>query len=317
MTRPSRNRDLNSLLTFQAVVREGRFSAAARQLGLTPGAISRTIAQLEGTIGVRLFNRTTTEFSLTAEGHRLASLVSDKLEMLEQALTEFHSENSEPRGLLRVSLTNSYGKHYVMPRLPQFLEEYPYIQLEIGLNDNRKTLIEGGFDVGTCYGAPDQLAYISRVVCQPRLLLVGSPAYLARHGIPQHPSDLAAHECINVRWASKGTGVWVFQKAEEQPVVVSPQGRVLLSDQIDGVVHAAISGLGLTVVHARAALAHLRSGMLKVLLADFRIESEAALRDIHVFFPHREQIAPRVRAFVDFLIADRSDDAIDWSHHQA
>ncbi|MFD2580386.1 LysR family transcriptional regulator [Novosphingobium colocasiae] len=272
MTRPSKNRDLNALLTFQAVVREGRFSAAARQLGLTPGAISRSIAQLEGTIGVRLFNRTTTEFSLTAEGQRLASLVLDKLELLDHALTEFHSENSEPRGLLRVSLTNSYGKHYVMPRLPRFLEQYPQIQLEIGLNDNRKTLIEGGFDVGTCYGVPDQLAYISRVVCQPRLLLVGSPAYLACHGIPRHPSDLAEHECVNVSWASKGAGVWVFKKPEEQPIVISPQGRVFLSDQIDGVVHAAVGGLGLTVVHARAALSHLRSGMLKVLLPDFRIE---------------------------------------------
>lgn len=310
MTRSARSHDLNALLTFQAVVREGRFSAAARQLGLTPGAISRSIAQLERAMGIRLFNRTTTEFSLTAEGLRLAALVTDKLELLEEALDSFDSENSTARGLLRVSLTNSYGKHYVLPRLPRFLEQYPDIELEIAFNDNRKTLIEDGFDVGTCYGTPDQSAYISRVVCQPRLLLIASPDYLARRGVPAHPQDLADHECINVSWGTKGRGVWLVHARDEMgrpPHVVHPKGSVLLTDQIDGVIDAALAGLGITVVHARAALPHVQGGRLTTLMPDYRVESETSMRDIHIFFPHRVQIAPRVRAFVDFLIADIGD----------
>lgn len=310
-----KNRDLNGLLTFQVVVREGGFSAAARQLGLTPGAISRSIGQLERAVGIRLFNRTTSEFSLTAEGRRLASLTCDKLEMLEESLAEFNSENRAPQGLLRVSLTNSYGKHYVIPRLGEFLARYPLITLEIALNDNRQTLIEEGFDVGTCYGSPDQSAYISRVVCEPSLLLVGSPRYLEARGIPRHPGELGEHECINVSVGAKGPGAWVFYQrdtaAGESEYHVEPKGRVLLSDQIDGVVHAAVAGLGLTVVHVRAALPHLEGGRLHALLTDYRIDAEVGTRDIHVFFPHRAQIAPRVRAFVDFLVEDPGDDGID------
>jgi DNA-binding transcriptional LysR family regulator len=315
-----KNRDLNGLLTFQVVVREGSFSAAARQLGLTPGAISRSIGQLERAVGVRLFNRTTVEFSLTAEGRRLASHVCDKLEMLEDSLAEFNSENRAPQGLLRVSLTNSYGKNYVIPRLGEFLSRYPDISLEIGLNDNRQTLIEEGFDVGTCYGSPDQSAYISRVVCQPRLLLVASPDYLERHGVPRRPDELAEHNCVNVSIGAKGPGAWLFQKRDVEEgasQLVRPNGRIMITDQIEGVLNAALAGLGLTVVHVRAALPHLESGRLKTLMNDYRIDSEVRTRDIHVFFPHRAQIAPRVRAFVDFLVEDEGDDATDCTIYSA
>lgn len=314
-----KNRDLNGLLTFQVVVREGSFSAAARQLGLTPGAISRSIGQLERVVGVRLFNRTTVEFSLTAEGRRLASHVCDKLELLENSLADFNSENRAPHGLLRISMTNSYGKHYVIPRLAEFLSQYPDITLEVALNDNRQTLIEDGFDVGTCYGLPDQAAYISRVVCQPRLLLVASPDYLKKRGVPRHPGDLAEHDCVNVSIGAKGPGAWLFHSRND-PLggtgqLVHPKGRLILTDQIDGVVHAAAAGLGLTVVHARAALPHLESGRLKAVLTDYRIDAEVGTRDIYVFFPHRAQIAPRVRAFVDFLTGDHGDEAIDCSRY--
>ncbi|UZW57369.1 LysR family transcriptional regulator [Sphingobium sp. JS3065] len=315
-----KNRDLNGLLTFQVVVREGSFSAAARQLGLTPGAISRSIGQLERAVGVRLFNRTTVEFSLTAEGRRLASHVCDKLEMLEDSLAEFNSENRAPQGLLRVSLTNSYGKNYVIPRLGEFLSRYPDISLEIGLNDNRQTLIEEGFDVGTCYGSPDQSAYISRVVCQPRLLLVASPDYLERHGVPRRPDELAEHNCVNVSIGAKGPGAWLFQQRDVEEgasQLVRPNGRIMITDQIEGVLNAALAGLGLTVVHVRAALPHLESGRLKTLMNDYRIDSEVRTRDIHVFFPHRAQIAPRVRAFVDFLVEDEGDDATDCTIYSA
>ena len=311
-----KNRDLNGLLTFQAVVREGGFSAAARQLGLTPGAISRSIQQLERAVGVRLFNRTTNEFSFTAEGRRLAALVCEKLELLEDALDEFNSENRAPQGLLRVSLTNSYGKHYVIPRLPEFLARYPDIKLEIALNDYRHNLIEEGFDVGTCYGSPDQASYIARVVCQPRLLLVGSPGYFVERGVPTEPDMLAEHECVNVRFGLKGPGAWVFRKRDDkvdQSQLVQPTGSVIMSDQLDGVVDAALAGLGLTVVHVRAALPHFKSGRLKAVLTNYRIDAEVGTREIHVFFPHRAQIAPRVRAFVDFLIDDEGDEGVDLS----
>ncbi len=310
-----KSRDLSGLLTFQVVVREGSFSAAARQLKLTPGAISRSIGQLEQAVGVRLFNRTTVEFSLTAEGRRLASHVCDKLELLEDSFAEFNSENKAPQGLLRISLSNSYGKYYVIPRLKDFLARYPEIDLEIALNDSRQTLIEEGFDIGTSYGRPDDSAYISRVVCKPRLVLVGAPEYLEEHGVPAHPDDLAEHECIAVSIGANWSGASIFGQSGgadgEVLHKVQPKGRLLVTDQIDGVIQAAVAGLGLTVVHLRAALPYLKSGHLKALLTNYRIDAEVGTREIHVFFPHRAKIAPRVRAFVDFLAEDRDDDGID------
>lgn len=313
-------RDLNWLFTFRAVVREGSFSSASRLLGVTPGAVSRAMAQLEATVDVRLFNRTTVEFSLTAEGDRLAALVCDQLNNLDGVLTDFKSESEIPKGLLRVSLTNSYGKNYVIPRLNEFFKRYPDITLDIAFNDHRKALIEGGFDAGTCYGSPDQFAYISRIVCQPQLILVAAPSYLAEHGVPRHPADLSHHSCINVNMAARGPAAWAFQDRRdtvEHPTIVEPNTRLLLSDQIDGVVPAAVAGLGLTVAHARAALPHLENGSLKALLTDYQIEAQFGTRTVHVFFPHRVKIAARVRAFVDFLIEDVGDAPIDCRDYAA
>lgn len=314
-------RELNGLFTFQAVVREGGFSAAARQLGVTPGTVSRAMAQLEAGVGVRLFNRTTVEFSLTAEGQRLAALVCDKLAALDGALTAFRSENEEPRGLLRVSLTNSYGKNYVIPKLGDFLARYPDITLDIAFNDHRHSLIEDGFDVGTCYGRPDEFAYISRILCQPRLILVAAPAYLARHGVPRTPAELDRHNCINVRMGAKGAAAWSFHLHDgentQTPTIVQPNSRILLSDQIDGVVPAAVAGLGLTVAHVRAVLPYLQNGSLKTLLSDYRIEARFDTQAVHVFFPHRIKIAPRVRAFVDFLVEDCGDEPVDCTGYTA
>jgi DNA-binding transcriptional LysR family regulator len=124
---------------------------------------------------------------------------------------------------------------------------------------------------------------------------------------------------VNVSIGAQGPGAWVFsprdEKSSEKPYPVRPTGRILITDQIDGVIHAAIAGLGLTVVHIRAALPHLETGRLKILLSDYRIDAEVGTRDIHVFFPHRAQIAPRVRAFVDFLVEDPGDNAIDCARY--
>jgi DNA-binding transcriptional LysR family regulator len=114
--------------------------------------------------------------------------------------------------------------------------------------------------------------------------------------------------------------MWLFRRdgAEEgEAEQVQPHGRIVVTDQIDGVLHAAVAGLGLTVVHLRAALPHLESGRLKTVLNSYRIDSDAAMRGIHVFFPHRAQIAPRVRALVDFLVADPGDDTTDCGRFAA
>ena len=304
-------RDLRGILVFRDVVRTGGFSAAARQMNVTPAAISRSIARLEGELGVRLFNRTTTEFHLTAEGAALAQAINGSLDSLYQALEIFGAGRNTLAGTLRISLTNSHGKFYVVPQLPRFFEMYPDIKLEIGFSDLRDHLVATGFDAGTCYGQPDDANYVSRVICRPQLLAVASPAYLARHGTPHVPQDLAAHHCINSRLGTPPPASWAFLQPGGETYVHHPDDRVVIFDQIDGVGQAAVAGLGITVCHALAVLPYLQSGALKCVLPDCKITAHEDRGDVFVYFPHRAHIAARVRAFVDFLVDAPREDMVE------
>ena len=307
-------KDLRGISTFREAARAGNFSNAARKLAVTPAAISRAISRLEGQLGIRLFSRTTSEFQLTAEGRELLRVIGSRLDDLEVILEEFRIGAGTPVGRLRVSLTNSHGKFYVLPRLPKFLEQNPQIEVEIGFDDNRRNLIASGFDVGTSYGAPDDEAYISRVVCRPQLILVASPDYLARRGVPRKPEDLVGHDAVNVRFGGGPALSWEFLPRPGNPAppfVHQPTDHVVLSDQIDGVVQAAAAGLGLTVCHSYSALHYLNHGLLKTLLTDYDVHGRFGTEEVHVFFPHREHVSPRVRNFVQFLVDETSDNVID------
>ncbi len=293
--------DLRGILVFREVARSGGFSSAARQINVTPAAVSRSIARLEGELGVRLFNRTTTEFHLTAEGAALAAAINGSLDSLHHALDAFSANRTALAGTLRLSLTNSHGKFYILPQLPRFFEMYPNIRLQIGFSDLRDHLVATGFDVGTCYGQPDDANYVSRVICRPQLLAVASPAYLAKYGNPRAPSDLAAHHCINIQLGAGPSAAWEFLRAGAAVHVHHPDDRVVMFGQIDGVGQAAVAGLGITVCHALAVLPELRSQALQCVLTDYEIRAHADQGDVYVYFPHREHIAARVRAFVDFL----------------
>lgn len=297
-------RDLRGILVFREVARTGGFSSAARQMNVTPAAVSRGIAKLECELGVRLFNRTTSEFHLTAEGAALASAIGEGLDRLYGALEHFNASRTTLAGTLRVSLTNSHGKFYVVPQLPRFVEMYPDIRLEIGFDDSRDQLVAAGFDVGTCYGQPDDANYVSRVVCRPQLLLVASPDYLARNGVPRTPAALAGHACINVR-VSGAPVIWeLYRRGPVEGKAAfthRPGERVIVFGQIDGVAQAAVAGLGLTLCHARSVLPYLQSGALKCVLPDYEPRAQDDLGEVYVYFPHREHLAARVRAFVDFL----------------
>jgi len=298
-------RDVRTLMTFWEAARSDTFSAAARKLNVTPAAISKSIAKLEQQLNSRLFNRTTREIRLTAEGERLLTMISGSLLGLEAALDSMSAAQT-PTGRLRVSLVHAYGKAHIMPRLPIFCERYPKIDLEIGFDDERVDYVRAGYDVGVCYGEPKGDSYISRILSKPRLVMVGSPGYLARRGRPQTPADLVAHDCINVRLRGGRLAAWNFTtkataEAGEAPFVHHPTGRIVMIDQLDGVLQAAAAGLGLTVVHAEVAAPLLASGELCAVLEDYAVRGEGG-NDVRVVYPHREHQPLRLRAFIDFLV---------------
>lgn len=302
---------LRSFHIFSVAARSDNFSQAARRLGMTPASVSRTISQLEASFGARLFNRNTVAVKLTAEGESLQAVIGDRLNDLLAEIGAIHGAVGQFGGSLKVSLTNSYGKSYVLPKLPMFLARYPDMVIEIAFNDHRGDLLTAGYDIGTCYGRPDEAAYISRVVCRPKLVLVASPAYLERSGVPRSADDLASHDCIEASPDGVESVAWNFRRADRsESWSIKPDGRLKISDQIDGVLPAAVAGLGVTIVHRQAAEPFLRRGELKSLLVDHSIESENGA-EVFAYFPHRSGMASRARAFLEFLVRDVGDPEID------
>lgn len=313
--------DLRELIVFCEVARLGGFSRAARKLEVTPTAISRSIAKLERELGARLFNRTSSEFNLTADGAELLRAAEGHLQALGAAIDGFSAARDRVSGRLRVSLTNSYGKFCVLPKLPEFLGRFPDVQLELGFDDSPVDLINSGFDLGLCYGAPSDATYVSRVICRPQLVLVGSPEYLASRGVPREPKDLAAHVCVNVRLPQGDLAFWRFRPlaggsvAEDE--IFHPDEGLVVRGQLDGVVQAAVAGLGLTVAHSYEVAPYLGTGRLKTLLTGYRVSGHTDSEDVHVFFPHRKHMAARARSFIDFLLETGRDTDIDPAGYAA
>ncbi|MBV1688977.1 LysR family transcriptional regulator [Novosphingobium sp. G106] len=303
---------LRSFHVFSVAASSENFSKAARRLDMTPASVSRTIAQLEASVGARLFNRNTVSVKLTAEGVALRSAIGDRLdELLADVADMLSGLGHNTGGPLKVSLTNAYGKSHVLPKLPLFLAKYPDITLEIAFNDHRGDLLIEGHDIGTCYGPPDENAYISRVVCRPKLVLVASPGYLSKMGVPRSLDELTEHDCIEAKPDGVRSVAWLLKPPGNGTAIsVAPRARLKISDQIDGVLLAAVAGLGITLVHRQAAEPFLRRGELRALLVDHAIESESG-SEVYAYFPHRSGMASRARAFVEFLANEVGDEEVD------
>ena len=309
---------LRSLHVFSVTAMSDNFSQAARRLDMTPASVSRTIAQLEASFGARLFNRNTVSVKLTAEGVALGRAVGSRLDELLADVADVRGGlGSSTGGPLKVSLTNSYGKSHVLPKLPLFLARHPQITLEIAFNDHRGDLLTEGHDIGTCYGPPDENAYISRVVCRPKLVLVASPGYLSTMGVPRTLDALDAHDCIEAKPDGVRSVTWQLRPPGHQHAIsVAPRARLKISDQIDGVLLAAVAGLGVTLVHQQAAEPFLRRGELRALLVDHAIESESGT-EVYAYFPHRSGMASRARAFIEFLANDVGSENVDIAPYSA
>jgi DNA-binding transcriptional LysR family regulator len=305
--------DPRDLFPFVEAARRGSFSAAARQLQVTPSAISKSIARLEKALDARLFNRSTRQLQLTSEGQLFFERLSGALEGIDIAVESLHEARHTPSGLVRVSTIVSFGKYFVLPLVRDFQERYPHVELEFQFDDGTPDLIQGRFDVAIRRGPLREGGSIARLLCSLPLVLVASPAYLAQRGIPRKPSDLTHHECVSIRFPSGRRAKWVLSARNaakrEEDYVHHPNGRLVVSEQpADILVDAALMGAGVTAIAACFALPWLRSGELKLLLPDYRLERDS---EVFVQYPHREHLPLKVRVFSEFLIERlRSDERL-------
>lgn len=297
--------DLRLLSAFAQAARSGSFTIAARVLRCSPGAISKNVARLEQDLGVRLFNRTTRQLHLTEEGVKFHAAISRSLSELERAEDIAAAARGAVEGTVHAAIGSTFGKSRLLPCLPRLLERHPLLRVEIAFNDDCGDLVANGHDVAVRSGAPEDSRYICRRLHSMPLKLVASTAYLERHGALTHPNDLLGRSCINVRHGDSECS-WLFRRRDKQdyaPVIIQPNCRIVITQQVEAVVHAALNGLGPTVIDSHAAQPYLEAGTLVELLPDWQAESAiAGGNDLYIIYPHRDYLPLRIRTVIEFLV---------------
>lgn len=284
-----------ALEVFVAVAVEGSFSAAGRRLGLTPSAVSRTVDRLEQRLGVRLLLRTTRAQTLTAEGHAYlcaARRILTDLDEAEQAI----ADQGAPRGRLRVSASQSHGRLCVVPLLGEFAARYPHILVDINLTDGVADIAAGEADVGIRFGPLADSPLTARRLGTTRRVIVASPDYLVRHGVPRVPEDLLAHNCLNFNFR-RAEPVWPFRK-DGCDYALSVSGN-LEANNGETLGQLASAGVGVTRVGAFSVAAEIEDGRLVPLLEAYNPDD---VEEIHAVFAGGATMPARVRVFVDFLV---------------
>ena len=291
---------LLALRIFVRTARSGSLSAAGRELGLSQPSVSRILSQLEEEVGATLLTRTTRAVVLTEAGQDYLLRIEPLLAALAEA-DHAARGTGELRGVLRVALSVSFGAREVVPRLPSFLERHPDLRIELGMSDARQDLVAEGFDLGLRVGSlPSPSAIIRKLGEAPRLL-VASPAYLERRGLPCVPGDLATHAVI-VGPGAPGPRVWAFTK-QGGHTSLRVEGRLTCSSN-EGAIAASVAGLGVANTSIWGCRAELDRGVLVRILQDWPMEPTLA----HAVYPLGRPASPAARAFVEYFAAQLQND---------
>lgn len=297
--------ELVDLAVFARVVTAGSFTAAARDLGISKSAASRSVSRLEDRLGTRLLNRTTRQLAVTEAGREIHGRAVRMVAEAEAAELAAARLAEGPRGTLRVNGPVIFGERYLAPLLPGFLEQHPDVRIELSLTDQFVDVVDEGWDVAVRIAALADSSLVARKLAPAQGAIVASPAYLERRGVPRTPADLAAHDCIRYSLMSAQME-WRFVDADGKPVAVPIEGR-LESDHGGSILQAVIGGAGIAMLPLFICGEALREGRVVSLLEDWLPESRSA---IWAVYPHSRHVSPKVRAFVDFLVAELRDCAL-------
>ena len=289
---------LGSIELFCMAAELGSFTLAATAASVTPAAVSRSVARLEERLGVRLFVRTTRQIRLTDSGRRYFEQCRAALSQLVDAEREATGQQATPAGVLRISMPTPYGHYRVLPLLPAFRERYPDVQVETHLSNRNIDFAEEGFDLAIRGRAPADSSLVARKLEDAELVVVATPGYLRRAGMPRAVDDLHLHECIQFELPSSGRPIpWLFNDGSAEIEIATNGGYGASGDVLAGVTLAR-SGAGLFQTYRFIVERDLREGTLKEVLSGQGGRS----RPFMLLYPHARYLSSRVRVFVDFLI---------------
>ena len=298
----------NAMATFTCVADVGSISGAAERLGIAKSAVSRRLRDLENHLGVELIHRTTRHLALTPSGeafyHRATRLLAD-LNQAEEAVTREHGELS---GVLRIAAPLSFGLTHLQPAITAFMNAHPGVSFDLNLDDNEVDLVADGYDLGIRLASLPDSTLMARKLAPIRNLAAASPDYLARHGAPSHPADLADHDCLIYSNVPE-TRVWGYTDAQGRWQPVQGRRRLRVNNG-DFLREAAIRGAGIVIEPTFLLHRAIAEGRLVPILTDVPWPEIGA----YAVYPQTRHLSARVRAFIDFL-AQRFAGEPYWDHH--
>lgn len=290
--------DLDGIVAFVETARAGSFTAAADRLGLTKSAVGKSVARLEARLGTKLLHRTTRKLSLTADGEAYLARCSLALDGIAEAEAAIASVQGEPRGRLRIDMPAAYGRRILLPVLLDLAGANARLRLSLTFNDRLIDPVEEGVDLVVRLGAlKDSAGLVSRLLTRQMLHLCAAPSYLARRGHPETVAALHDHACI-LGLRSGVPQQWEFQGSDGTPVRLAMSPAHEIGDG-DGIIAAALGGLGICQMPASLVADHVLQGTLALVLP----QVSTVLVDVHAVWPGARHLSPKVRFLVDSLVA--------------
>lgn len=293
--------DLNALRVFERVAATGSFTAAAHHFHRAVSSISRQIRGLEDAVGQPLLYRHTRAVTLTEAGWRYYEEVRDILERLDMATEALNQPQAEPGGVLRINAPVAFGQRQIVPLLYGFQRRFPAIKAELQLNDRVVDPVREGHDITFRVGNLSDSSLIARRLAPMNYVVAAAPGYLDRRGTPETPGALAEHDCL-IYQGELGRQRWYFQQDDRAKEIAYEVDGSLASNDADSLMRAALLGQGLVMFPTWLIGEALAEGKLIALLETWRCEVMPGRRDIHVLTTERRLRAPKVQAFMEYLL---------------
>ena len=300
----------NAIPVFIAVADSAGFSSAGRELGISKSAVSKRITQLEDQLGARLFHRTTRKLSLTEAGERFYEYAAQANRSAQQAEDAVHELQGEPRGVLKVQLPMTLGQMHITPLIPEFLKQYPHLQIDLIMDDRHINLIEQGYDLAVRAGDMEDSNLIARILAPLHSVVCVSPDYLQtfyqqHQQALDHPVLLEKANCLTYSY-SRNADIWQFDLGEQNyKVKVKGNYRVNNSASLK---QGLIAGMGVARLPTFIAGESIKKGELVALFQDYTMPSKS----LYAVYPERQYLPTKVRVFLDYLIKHLGTNVPSW-----